>query len=102
MSNREQDHFFHVSLSVFETTNIIPGYIGDSGLYFSEGRRISLLGSKDEVVISDIHGLKDFSINGVLVKVDDIHLFTHALHGGFLAEGGEIGSDTTVSLLSNS
>ena len=54
--------------------------------------------SESEVVHGNTKGIQDLGIDGVLIKIDEIHLLTNLLHGSLGAERGNIGTDVTVSL----
>ncbi|KAI6751078.1 hypothetical protein HG530_013992 [Fusarium avenaceum] len=91
-----------VLLDLLQTTNVLPANVGNldnSNLAKSGG--VGNAESKSEVLHGYTKGVEDLSINGVLVKVNEIHLLTNLLHGSLRAEGSNIGTDVTVGLGGN-
>lgn len=89
-------------LDGLETTDILPTNVGnlDNG-NLAEGRGIGDTESEAEVLLGNTKRVKDFGVDGILIKVNEIHLLTNLLHGSLGAEGSNIGTNVTVGLGSN-
>lgn len=96
------DTLAEVLLDLLETTNILPANVGnlDNG-NLAEGRGIGNAEGEAEVLHGDTKRLEDFNVNGVLIKINEIHLLTNLLHGSLGAESSHIGTNVTVGLGSN-
>mmetsp|Transcript_25697 Transcript_25697/g.60458 ORF Transcript_25697/g.60458 Transcript_25697/m.60458 type:complete len:202 (-) Transcript_25697:917-1522(-) len=54
-----------------------------------------------EVVLVDGHAIQDLGINLFVFDINQIHLLTDTLHGGFGTESGDIGTDKTMGFSCN-
>jgi len=52
-----------------------------------------------EVVICDSHGIEDLCINGLIFKVNDIHLLADALQGCLCAQGCQVSAYIPMRVL---
>ena len=88
-----------LALDVLETTNVVPAdvwHLDNSNL--AEGRGVGYAKSEAEVFHGDTQRIQDLCIDRVFVEINQIHLLTDLLHGSLRAEGGNVGTDITVSL----
>lgn len=79
MFNREQNHLLQLFFSILKTTNILPLNIRNLDNSFSQGGWVYLSHSKFEVVLSDSHGLKDLSVDLLVLNIDDVHFLSNTL-----------------------
>lgn len=54
------------------------------------------------MLIRHAHGVKDFSVDVIIIDIDQIHLLSDALEGSLLTETLQIGADETVRRFSHS
>ena len=55
-----------------------------------------------KVILSDSHAIQNFGINLFIFDINQVHLFTNALHGSFGTEGSNISSDKSMGLAGDS
>ena len=68
----------------------------DDGL--AKRRRVGGAEGEAEVLHGNAERVEDLRVDGVLLKVNKIHLLTDLLHRSFRAQCGKIGTDVTVSV----
>lgn len=54
-----------------------------------------------EVVHGDGKGVHDLCVDGLVLKVDEIHLLPDGLQGGFRAQSSQVSTHVAVSLIGN-
>jgi hypothetical protein len=59
------------------------------------------IGRESEVLHGEAERVKHVRVDGVFIEINQIHLFTDLLHGGFRAERSNIRTDVTVCLRSD-
>ena len=98
MVDRVLYSFLEFEFDLFETTNVVPcnGWHLDDG--FSERRGVGSAKGKSEVVHGNTKGVENFSIDGVLVEINQIHLFSNLLHGGFGTQRSDIRTNVTMGI----
>mmetsp|Transcript_33479 Transcript_33479/g.109694 ORF Transcript_33479/g.109694 Transcript_33479/m.109694 type:complete len:465 (+) Transcript_33479:258-1652(+) len=94
--NRVQDHLLQGALRLFQATNVVPLDVRhlDDGL--AQGRGIALAHGAFEVILRHCHGVEDFGIDGLFVKVDKVHLLSDARQGCLRAQLRQVCTDETV------
>jgi hypothetical protein len=108
-------------LDLVESTNVVPGHVGNLYDGLSESRRVGSSEGEPEVVHGYTKRIQHLRVDSIpanklsisrllepymfefnsLVKVDKIHLLTNLLHSSFRTEGSHIGTDVTVSVSGN-
>ena len=92
------DELLEVALDTLETTNVVPGDVGDLHDGLAEAAGVGNAQSVAEVVLADGHRIEDLGVDLLVLDVDEVHLLADALHGGLGTEGGDIGADEAVGL----
>ena len=54
-----------------------------------------------EVLHGDCKRVEDFSVDRIIFQIDELHLLTNLLEGSLGAEGSQISSDVSVTLVGN-
>mmetsp|Transcript_1110 Transcript_1110/g.2190 ORF Transcript_1110/g.2190 Transcript_1110/m.2190 type:complete len:267 (+) Transcript_1110:1015-1815(+) len=101
MLDRVLDQFLKVALDFFETTNVVPRNVGYFNNRLTQTGWIRLSKGMTEMILVDRHTVQNFGINLFVFNINEIHLFTNALHGSFSTKSSNISSDKTMSLTSN-
>ena len=81
-----EDHFPEVGLDILKSTNVFPGNVGDLDDSLTKTGWVAGALGEFEVLVGHIHGVEDFSVDCVVVNVDDVHLLSDALEGGLLTD----------------
>ena len=95
------DQLLEVALDLLETTNVVPGDVGDLHDGLAEAAGVGNAEGVAEVVLVDGHGVEDLGVDLLVLNVDEVHLLADALHGGLGTEGGDVGTDEAVGLAGN-
>jgi hypothetical protein len=66
-----------------------------------DGRRRRLAHGKAEVLHGHGQAVEHFGVDGLVLQVDEVHLFSDLLEGGLRAQGGKISSDVAVGFGGN-
>ena len=61
-----------------------------------DGRRSRLAHGEAEVLHRDGQAVEDLGVDGVVLQVDEVHLFSDLLQGRLGAKRGQIGADVAV------
>mmetsp|Transcript_44912 Transcript_44912/g.118629 ORF Transcript_44912/g.118629 Transcript_44912/m.118629 type:complete len:271 (-) Transcript_44912:13-825(-) len=96
MLDRVLNKFLEIALDLLETTNILPRNVRDFDHRLTQTRRIRLRQCMSKMILTDGHTVQYFRINLFIFDIDQIHLFTNALHGSFGTECGDIGPNKAV------
>jgi hypothetical protein len=76
-------------------------YIRNLDHSFSDGGRSGFAHCKSEVVHGHRQGIQHLGINGIILEVNEIHLLSDLLEGGFRAQSCQISPDMAMGLSRN-
>ena len=99
--DRVLDQFLKLSLDAFQATDVLPGDGRDLDDRLPDGRRGRLAHREAEVLHRDGEAVENLGVDGLVLQVDEVHLFADLLKGSLGAEGREIGTDVAVSFGGN-
>merc|ERR1719186_2320048 len=86
------------SLDVLEASNIGPFDVGNFYDRFSESAWSRFSHGVSEVLHGDGQGVEHLGVNGVVLKVDEIHLLSNLLKSSLAAKSCQVSSYVAVSL----
>ena len=89
----------NLSMTFFATTANKLGW--DQNQEVPDGRWRRLAHGKAEILHGDGEAVQNLGVDGLVLEVDKIHLFTDLLQGGLGAEGSKIGTNVTVGFSGN-
>mmetsp|Transcript_50058 Transcript_50058/g.113848 ORF Transcript_50058/g.113848 Transcript_50058/m.113848 type:complete len:216 (+) Transcript_50058:1103-1750(+) len=86
MIDRVKDGLLQGTLCIFQAADVVPLDVGHLHNGLPQRGGVARAHGDLEVILTDGHGIQDLGINGLLVKIDEVHLLTDALKGGLSAE----------------
>lgn len=117
------NQLLELSLDVIQTSDVIPGDVGHLDDRLPQSRGVALAqgplhidtenvrkeggtsqrhasGSYLEVIHSDSKRVHDLSIDGLVLKVNQVHLLSDCLQRSLRAESSQVGTNVAVGLIS--
>lgn len=99
--HRVLDQLLKLSLDALQAADVLPGDGRNLDDRLPDGGRGRLAHGEAEVLHGDGEAVENLGVDGLVFKVDEVHLLTDLLEGSLGAESRKIGADVAVCFGSN-